>query len=429
MKISILSDSVTIPTGYSNQAKQLVQYLASKGHEMHFLANAYQGTTLKSVTLEDGTHFDTKLYGQKRLPYFADVISDHLKKIHSDIFFVLLDSFMLFDGKGVMPHGWFLNVDTSPAQSHFWFPSDGGAGLPIECDKIIKKFEHPVAMAKFGQKQVKDYYGLDVKHIPHGLDTKKFHRLPDDQRNQLRQKWNLQDKFVIGVVARNQPRKFLDRTIKALQILNKVKDKIPNAVLFLHADQNDPAQPFNLTRLIQRYNLENKVVWSGINAMEGFPESEMNNVFNLFDTFLLTTSGEGFGVPIIEAMACEVPVLATNYTTTPELVLENNAGLGINLVGHDKVKANIPNFGPLEMDSKEYDDLVSNGTLTGGWEVERGICDVNDAANKLILLYDNPKMRKEMGLNGRKAVLEKYDFQKVVGPMWEKVFLDSLKKR
>ena len=44
----------------------------------------------------------------------------------------------------------------------------------------------------------------------------------------LRMKWNLHDKFVIGVVARNQPRKFLDRTLKAM---NLIKDKIPNAIM------------------------------------------------------------------------------------------------------------------------------------------------------------------------------------------------------
>ncbi len=275
-------------------------------------------------------------------------------------------------------------------------------------------------MAKYGQKQVKDYYNINTHHIPHGTDPNRFYKLSDEERNKLKVEWNLQDKFVIGVVARNQPRKFLDRTLKTLQYMNKIRDQIPNAVLFLHLDPNDQAQIFNIRNVVARYNLENRVVFSGMTALKGFPRSKMNEIYNLMDVFFLSTSGEGFGIPIIEAMSCEVPVIATNFTTTHELVNENNAGFGVNLVGTDKVKAIGPN-GPLEMDSKEYDDLVANGTITGSWEVERGLIDINDAAEKTIQLYNNPALRAQMGLNGRGAVIAKYDFENIVGPAFQKL--------
>lgn len=138
----------------------------------------------------------------------------------------------------------------------------------------------------------------------------------------------------------------------------------------------------------------------------------MNEVYNVIDVFLLSTSGEGFGIPIIEAMACEVPVLATDYTTTPELVKLNNAGLGINLSGTEELNM----FGT---ESKEYDSKVQDGTITGSWEVERGFCSIQDAVTKLKFLYDNPILCKQMGMNGRKAVLEKYDFENIIGPALE----------
>lgn len=426
MRVTILSDSPFIPTGYSNQAKLLTRYLTSKGHEVHWLANAYQGTTLRKVIFKDGTEFDCHIYGMGRQPYFADIMSNYLKETNSDIFLILLDTFMLMQQNGGLPFGWFLNIDTSPSRTFFWYPSDGGGGLPIHCDAVLKKIDYPVAMAKYGQKQVKDYYNLDTSHIPHGTEPDRFYPLNDQEKLLARAKFGLLDKFVIGVVARNQPRKFLDRTIKAMRILNIVKDKIPNAVLFLHLDPNDAAQAFNIQLLIQHYNLENRVIFSGMSALKGFDWNQMNEVYNVMDVHLLTTSGEGFGIPIIEAMSCEVANLATNYTTTSELILENKAGLGIELVGSDKVEALAPT-GIIDMDAKEYDQLVMNGTITGSWEVERGICDVQDAANKLVYLYQNPNERIQMGKNGRLAVLEKYDFNKHVGPAFEKMMLESLK--
>src|SRR3990167_9666026 len=189
--ITLLSERPTIPTGFSNQSKYLAEYLRSRGHTIHFLANGYQGCTLNGATTEDGRVFDYKIYGMGRQPYFADIISNHLKQTKSDIFLILLDTFMLMTPGGNLPFGWFLNIDTSPAQTVFWYPSDGGAGMPKECERILKKVECAVAMAKFGQKQVKDYYNIEVKHIPHGLNTSFFKKLSDDERNLLRQKWNL----------------------------------------------------------------------------------------------------------------------------------------------------------------------------------------------------------------------------------------------
>jgi glycosyltransferase involved in cell wall biosynthesis len=352
-----------------------------------------------------------------RQPYFGDLISEHLKKTKSDIFLILLDTFMLMMPGGNLPYGWFLNIDCSPAQTIFWYPSDGGAGMPKDCERILRKVECPIAMSRFGQKQVKDYYNIDTKHIPHGLNIKQYFKLPEQERINLRNKWGINDKFVIGVVARNQPRKFLDRTMKAMCL---IKDKIPNSVLFLHLDPLDPAQVFPIQDLVVRYGLENRVVFSGMSALQGIPENEMNNIYNLFDCFFLSTSGEGFGIPIIEAMAAEVPVVATSYTTTSELIEETNSGFGIKLSGTETTSMHDG------QNMIEYDMKTMNGTLTGSWNVERAFCDVVDAAEKITLIANNPQLKEQMGKNGRKTVEEKYDFQKV-GQEFEKVMLELLK--
>ena len=73
-----------------------------------------------------------------------------------------------------------------------------------------------------------------------------------------------------------------------------------------------------------------------------------------------------------------------------------------------------------DVDSKEYDKLALNGTMTGSWEVERGMCSITDCADKVEMLYKYPSMRKDMGENGRRAVMEKYDFE-VVGKQFEEL--------
>jgi len=404
MRIAVLSDSPTICTGYRNQMVQIIRHLKSQGHEILYMANGYTGSDIDNLELKGGEKFDYRIVGHGQTdPYFNQTMSRRLKEFKADRFIVLLDTFMLYP--------WFLQVDTSPAKTFFYFPSDGGGGLPKGCEAILNKIDQPIAMAEFGQKQVKDYHNLDVKHIPHCVDSKSFYPLDDEEKKNLRKKWGLTDKFVIGVVARNQPRKNLDRTIKAMRL---IADKIPNAVLFLHLDPNDPAQQvWNINELVKRYNLENRVVYSGMNAFSGFPQSEMNSVYNVMDCFLLTTSGEGFGIPIIEAMSCKVPVVATDYTTTPELVINNKAGLAIRLSGVEELDL-------FALKSQDYDRKAFSGTQTGSWEVERGICDITHCAEQVKFLYDHPDRAKELGNNGRKAVLEKYD-NPIVMKLWDEM--------
>ena len=138
--------------------------------------------------------------------------------------------------------------------------------------------------------------------------------------------------------------------------------------------------------------------FTGTTVDHGFTEKEMGDLYNLFDVFALCTSGEGFGIPTIEAMACEIPVVATDFTTTKEIVLDNKAGIAAKVAE----------------------------TIIGTYNVQRAIADKKDFADKLQIMFDDENMRKEFGRNGRKAVVEKYSW-KVVMPRWVDAFREAVK--
>lgn len=351
------------------------------------------------VTTIDGTPSKYFLYGMGKEGYCKDVTVPRIRSIRPHVYGVLLDTFMLFP--------WYVELDYSPARTLFYYPSDGGGGLPKNCDHVLRKCNVPVSMSKFAQKQVKDCHNIDAKYIPHAVDHKIYYPLSKEERQALRKSKGLENKYVVGVVARNQPRKMLDRTIKAVVAFAKFAKENGEARLLLHCDPDDQATMFDLRSLALRLGIENRVVWTGMKYYQGFDYKTMNEIYNCMDVFLLTTSGEGWGVPMTEAMAAEIPVVATLYTTTEEMVVNHKAGLGVKLVGCEEVTF-------FDKNSYDYDLAVMNGTITGSWEVERGIMDVNDCAHKLQLLYDNPSMRTEMGANGRKAVLEEYTWEKVI---------------
>ena len=55
------------------------------------------------------------------------------------------------------------------------------------------------------------------------------------------------------------------------------------------------------------------------NNLVGFPPPYFADLYNSFNCLLSVTAGEGFGIPIIEAQACGVPVIVGGWTSMPEL--------------------------------------------------------------------------------------------------------------
>ncbi len=58
----------------------------------------------------------------------------------------------------------------------------------------------------------------------------------------------------------------------------------------------------------------------GIISVGRIPEEEMPILFNASDAYLHTSEYEGFGLPLLEAMSCGVPVIASNNASIPEVV-------------------------------------------------------------------------------------------------------------
>ena len=407
-KILWLSDSPTTTTGYGTVTRNILNRL-SDHYECHCLGHNYVGQTLKPpIKIEDGTELKFTLHGSGGEKYSVDKIQHLIRKLDIDIFGVLLDTFMAYDAG-------FLNIDTSPAKTFFYYPTDGGGRLPLMCENILKKVNYPVAMAKFGKLQVEKAHSIKSKYIPHGLDKKYFYPLSKKKKAEIRQKWKLENKFVVGVVARNQGRKMLDLTLKSFKLFCV---NHPDAVLLMHSDPHDKAQSFNITDLINRLKLNNRIIFTGTTFFNPFGYDQMNEIYNLMDIFYLTTSGEGFGVPLVEAMACGVPQLATDYTTTNELVTEHpKSGESIKLAGRE-------NSAPYP-----HTDEPINGTITGSWNVERGIASVTDAVEKLSFMYAQKKANSDIWKEYVNNSIEKsqwYEWDFIM-PLWDVLFSEMTK--
>ena len=381
-----LSDGPYLQTGYSTISRKLLNYLHEYNWKSHYLSHTAQHQPMQpGITLEDGEKMNFWVHGNGIAPYAQDIIIPKIRELKTPIFGILLDTFMCYP--------WLLNLDLSPAKSLFYFPSDGG-DFPSGCENVLRKMDKCVAMSLYGQQQVKKLFNIDAEYIPHAVEPDIYKPLSDEERLNIKKSMGLAGKFVIGTVARNQGRKMLDRMITSFALVAK---EMPEAVLLLHTDKQDPAGYFNFDYIINKYGLQNRVFFTGMRYFKGFNYKDMNNLYNAFDVFFLCTTGEGFGIPTIEAMSAGIPVLVTDYTTTEELVTRHKSGEAIKV----------------------------NDEILGNWHVWRAIMDVKDAAQKLLKLRNNPLLRKEYGLNGRSAVLKEYNWP-VVAKQWDTLLTKML---
>ncbi len=108
----------------------------------------------------------------------------------------------------------------------------------------------------------------------------------------------LPDKKYILIVSSNKP-------WKNMKLANEIINRIPE-YKFIKVGYGE-------------YLENNNVINLGV-----IPESRMPYLYNACDLFIHTSLYEGFGLPILEAMACGLPVISSNSSSLPEVV--NDAG-------------------------------------------------------------------------------------------------------
>ncbi len=130
------------------------------------------------------------------------------------------------------------------------------------------------------------------------------------------------------------------------------------------------------------------------------PYYQLGSLYRGVDCFVLPTRGEGWGMPIMEAMTCGIPAIATNWSAQCDFMNEENSYL-------IKVKKLIPAI----TKSPYYKDL--------NWAEP----DYEHLKYLLRYVYEHREEAKQKAIKASNMIIEKYSWDNIV-----KIMIDRIKK-
>jgi len=285
----------------------------------------------------------------------------------------------------------------------YWLPWDSEDPNTRMAIDGVKNVDYLCVVAKFAQKIMQDM-GFKCDQIYNPIDTSVYKPNPEAGLK-LRKECNIpEDHKIITWVGRAGWRKRIpDLLAIASKIINKPNSKTH---LLLHMDINGEFNNnISFIELLHSYNLlgEGKVIYPReLHPDNAYPIEKMVEIYNATDIYITTHGGEGHCLPISEAQSCGKPFIATDVTTTMEFAdykIRGNDMIGSRGIG---VKQDFvfPNKG-----------------------IMRPCVSIDDFVKQTEYLLADDNLRKQMGKEGRKFVIQEVD-KRVVGAKWLKIFQD-----
>ncbi|MCZ6799628.1 MAG: glycosyltransferase family 1 protein [Nitrospirae bacterium] len=176
----------------------------------------------------------------------------------------------------------------------------------------VKRASRVIAVSQFTAQEVRDLYGVEpekITTIHHGVSNNFF---PDPDRDRLtilQQKYHLPSSPYILFVGGADPRKNHRPLFQAFAHNHRLQK-----TYHLVAVGNSRVRDASLHETCRTLGISEKV-----SCIEVVPKEDLRLLYSHADVFVFPSRYEGFGFPVLEAMACGVPVITSRGSALPEV--------------------------------------------------------------------------------------------------------------
>jgi glycosyltransferase involved in cell wall biosynthesis len=336
-RILVVSDSAHLNTGFGRVAREIGTALVATGQWDVSQLGWFHNPSTAVVPFRVYPTTGQDAYGHKAYP-------ETVARLKPDIVLAIGDDWMIghmLDHPRTCPVVGYVPIDSEP--------------VSLDAMKTFSKLDHLVLYGMYAWRRVHGE-ALEGKRsmIPHGVDLQTFRPLPIEEKQRARAEILGGRKgvdFIVGCVARNTTRKNLPALVRTFRMFvngstscqdcgnifggthstcracnsGNVVSFAPkdDAWLYMHcvADERQNAIGFDLASLVAQQGLAGRVgMPKGMKVGGGVTDTKLNEIYNAMDVFSLPTMGEGWGLPILEAMAAGTPVLVTDYSAHTQFV-------------------------------------------------------------------------------------------------------------
>jgi glycosyltransferase involved in cell wall biosynthesis len=337
MKILMLADVFfpDITGGAGRVAHYLCLELSKKGHEVHIITRNINGSLASRQQLNTNFfihRFIVPQNGSSGLLLLSEARNSYIlaKKLAKEISFDLVCVHQSMAAIGPLLSGLLRGIPIyyclhSPWHEEYLIKRrtpDKKVGVKdrmislvmktIE-KRILLKSKKVVVLSKYMGRKVSQTHGYPqerIRVIPGGVDLDRFH-LPLEGKKNAKQDLDVtQDRTIFFTLRNLVPRMGIESLIGAFNCSETLREK---SLLLIGGSgflEN------RLKEMVGSSNLKNSILFLG-----HVPDQYLPGIYQAADYFVLPTEElEGFGLVILEAMACGTPVLGTPVGAIPEII-------------------------------------------------------------------------------------------------------------
>lgn len=181
----------------------------------------------------------------------------------------------------------------------------------------VRKARKIFTISEFSKKEIVEIYNLPENKVVvtyPGYDDKSFvighSSLEGKERKILSVKYGIRDNYLL-FVGTLQPRK---NVVGLINAYNNIIQKYKSRALYLVIIGKKGWQYEEIFYTINKLGIEEKV-----RIMEFIADGDLPIFYRNANCFVLPSFYEGFGLPVIEAMACGCPTIVSNVSSLPEI--------------------------------------------------------------------------------------------------------------
>lgn len=194
---------------------------------------------------------------------------------------------------------------------------------------ITKSSKLVITLSQNGKKDIGNVLGIPSNkiHVVPGAVSEKYCPIKDRAVVQkVLKKYNLKDGEYFLFIGTIEPRKNIELLLQAYgKIRNRLRSHFKVVII------GEKAWGWkNLQKNIKKLNLEKEILVTGY-----VPDADIVPIINGAKIFIYPSFYEGFGLPVLEAMACGIPVISSNTSSLPEII--GDSGLVVNPKDYNKL--------------------------------------------------------------------------------------------